>query len=171
MLHLWCMATCCIVGLSHKTSDNQGTQCWWICDVGYNHACNAVLVPCYVLLIHIVVHYSLVSGAAVIFLMYGCKYGAAAWFGVDKSHLAKSHAAPPDWQAFLTGFRFFLEIFNCPYCRTRREAKPLLSLDCSSHHHLPTGVENPRKAATHSTAAPKHCISHRQEFPPVENRW
>ena len=122
MLHLWCMATCCIVGLSHKISDNQGTQCWWICDVGYNHACSAVLVPCYVLLIRIVVHYSLVSGAAVIFLIYGSKYGAGAWFGVDKSHLAKSHAAPPDWQAFLTGFRFFSK-FSIVHIAERAERR------------------------------------------------
>ena len=92
--------------------------------------------------------HSLVSGAAVICLMYGSKYGASAWFCVDKSHLAKSHAAPPDWQAFLTSFRFFLEIFNCPYCRTRREAKPLLSLDCSSHHHLPTGAHSTSSSKT-----------------------
>ena len=92
--------------------------------------------------------HSLVSGAAVIFLMYGSKYGAGAWFGVDKSHLAKSHAAPPDWQAFLTGFRFFLEIFNCPYCRTDFVLHCLLIAPTMI---LPTASQ-PRKAATHPSA-------------------
>ena len=153
MLHLWCMATCCIVGLSHKTSDNQGTQCWWICDVGYNHACSAVLVPCYVLLIRIVVHYSLVSGAAVIFLIYGSKYGAGAWFGVDKSHLAKSRPAPLTGKHFspVSAFssKFSIESILQNKQQTIVSWLRLRHLPPPSHRQASSSLENPPKVATH----------------------
>ena len=83
---------------------------------------------------------------------------------VDKSHLAKSRPAPPDWQTFLNSFRFFLEIFNCPYCRTGWGSIVSWLRQPSSFPQLSASVENPPKVATHPSSPPKYCISHHQEF-------
>ena len=103
-----------------------------------------------------------------------CRHGVWCRLGVlcrvDKSHLAKSRPAPPDWQTFLNSFRFFLEIFNCPYCRTGWGSIVSWLRQPSSFPQLSASVKNPPKVATHPSP-PLNTAFHITKNLPVENRW
>ena len=73
---------------------------------------------------------------------------------VDKSHLAKSRPAPPDWQTFLNSFRFFLQNFQLSiYCRTGWVSIVSWLRQPSSFPHLSSAsVENSPKVATHPSS-------------------